>query len=100
MKLTEENIIDISVGDIFYMPESFKMPMKFIFVGVWEGRYRFISEYQVLSIYKENFDFNANVRINGLYSTYEECCVRMRELCLETIDHYNKHQLKNNPIQI
>jgi len=35
-----------------------------------------------------------------LFTTYDECCVRMREQCLDTIDHFNAHQLKKNPIVV
>ena len=100
MKLTEHNLEDIAYGDVFYMPQSFKTPKRFTLVYVMDDYYTFASESEVLRIYAKNFNFNNSVRVNGLYTTYEECCEAMRELCLHTIEHFNNQQLHNNPILI
>lgn len=100
MKLTEDNLEDIAYGDVLYMPQSFRTPKRFIFVYKADNYYTFASESEVLRIYANNFNYNNSVRINGLYTTYEECCEAMRELCLDTIEHFNKHQLQNNPIVV
>lgn len=100
MKLTEDNIDDFVYGDVLYMPQSFKTPKKFIFVHETDYLYTFVSETEVLKINANNFNANNSVRINGLYTTYEECCEAMRKLCLHTIEHFNNHQLQNNPIVV
>lgn len=101
MKLTKENIDTLKQGDIFYMPFSFKVPEKYIYVGLHlDGYHYFVSQNKTsIRIFKDNFDFDWSVKTNGLYSTYEECCEKMRELCVDTIKHFNSHQLKNNPIK-
>jgi hypothetical protein len=100
MRITKDNIDILKHGDILYMPFSFKVPEKYTYVGIIDKYYTFVSSHNDnIKIFKDNFDFNWNVRINGLYSTYEECCEKMRELCINTIEHFNSHQLKNNPIK-
>lgn len=102
MKITKDNINTLKHGDIVYMPFSFKVPEKYIYVCFNNnGYYYFIKGggTEVIRIFKDNFEYSWEVSINGLYSTYEECCEKMRELCINTIKHFNSHQLKNNPIK-
>lgn len=98
MKLTPEELDFISASQTFWMPFSFKGPEKFIYIGYFYDYHRFINDERALKVNYKSFNNNNELRINGLYSTYEECCEKMRELCLDTISHFNSHQLKNNPI--
>jgi len=101
MRITKDNIDQLKHGDIVYMPFSFKVPERYMYIGLQDdGYYYFINKdgNTSIRIFKNNFSSNWNVETNGLYSTYEECCEKMRELCIDTIEHFNSHQLKNNPI--
>lgn len=98
MILKKENISSLPVGIEIWMAYSFKIPDKFIFIGMCGKAMVLAQEYgPCISIHPEN---NNDVRDGNMSTSYEECCVRMRERCLQTIDHFNNHQLKNNPILV
>jgi hypothetical protein len=102
MKITKDNIDTLENGDVVYMPFSFKVPEKYIYAGLHDNGYHYFinkRSTKAIKIFKDNFESNWDVNINGLYSTYAECCEKMRELCINTIEHFNSHQLKNNPIK-
>jgi len=72
MKITKDNIGTLKHGDIVYMPFSFKVPEKYIYVCFNNnGYYYFIKGggTEVIKIFKDNFEYSWEVSINGLSST-------------------------------
>ena len=103
MQLTPQNLESLTIGQEIFVPKAFRIQERYTYMGIAKERLR--GEYYIFSetngngfsIFKKYPETNQNLQ-SCIYNTYEESCVRMRELCLDIIDHFNKHQLKDNPI--
>ena len=114
MMITKDNLKDLKIGQRVYEAHwGFKMIDRTIYLGIYnispEGsdwkKHLFFND-------KNSFSFTAELggkskaqlpeklRMDLLYTTYEEACIKSRELALNCIDHYNTHDFKNNPIII
>lgn len=100
MKITKDNIGELPIGQKIYIARSFNMQENMIYVGKFEHHYFMCDNHKTISIYINNPDSCYELKSGNMYTSYEECCEKMRELCIESIDHFNRHQLKNNPIII
>jgi hypothetical protein len=106
MKLTKDNLHELVQGQRIWVAKSFEMPDYYTYVGLIESRvskdyshHIFANESgECISIYQKHPDNDYRLRAGNIFTTYEECVEKMRINCLQTIDHFNRHQLKNNPI--
>lgn len=106
MKIDAKNFYELSIGQTIWLAYSFQIPDGFQYVGDLLDRdgeiaYKVFSRTgKQLTIYSKNPESCHELKAGFLFTTYEECCECMRDLCLQTIDHFNKHQLKGNPIKV
>lgn len=105
MKLTIENIFTLELNQNVWIAKGFDIPDKFQFVGklIDSDNWKYMilaNSRKLISVYINN-PKSCYELVNGtMFTTYEEACIEMKKMCLNTIDHYNKHQLKNNPIKV
>lgn len=106
MLVTLESIKILKIGDEVFVAKSFQIPDRFTYMGIVDSslskHYIFADGYnpKVLSLCVDCKNPGQNAFTFGyVFTTYEECCEKMREICINTIEHFNKHQLKNNPIK-
>ncbi len=106
MVVTKENISTLELHQQVWVPKSFRIPERYVYLGLIStalGSYHVFTEptggegFGILSTHPEGDD---DLRNGNIFTTYEECCEKLRVQCLNTIDHFNRHQLKNNPIPI
>jgi hypothetical protein len=100
MLVTAQNIKQLDKDTLVWVVNGFTIPERYSFIGVGSstGYYIFITDNKLLKVFVNNPDSNNEIHSGRMFTDYDEAIVKMREQCLNTIDHYNKHQLKNNPI--
>lgn len=108
MKVTKDNIASLEIGQEIFVAKAFDIPERYTYMGKLKSRftgdysfqYVFTDGNKCFDVYSNNPDSDYRIKAGNVFTTYEECCEKMRENCLNTIEHFNKHQLKRNPIII
>lgn len=101
MLITKENIKELQKEqEIYVLIGWFQIPRKGMFLGKFGVNYLFSFDSVTITIYENNIENNDYIRMKQLYTTYESVCIGFREKCIDAINHYNSHQLKNNPINV
>jgi len=103
MKVTKDNITSLKINDKIYIARSFNTQLVLEYIGNTHSS--FLKDHMIFSngldfkgISLNNPNYDWDLKNGQIFTTLEECYEKMRELCLDTIDHYNSHQLKDNPI--
>lgn len=106
MKLTKENFLEyFDSGKRFFIANQTKVdtcyPIK------TENTYKnsgcFTIDQRVITFSRLHLIFNdyaRDVLSNSVYTTYEEATEQMRTQFLRLIEHYNRHEFKNCPVQV
>lgn len=101
MQINEKNIKDLKPEQIVWCLRGwFEIPRKGLFLGKFGVNYLFSVDEKVIKIYEERISENDYIKFKYLHTTYESVCEQFRIDCLNAIEHYNSHQLKNNPIVV
>lgn len=103
MKLTKDNIAEIEVGTEVWIANNYSSTTKYQYMGMHDkglGPYRIFSESNGNGISLLKAHEESKLSETPMFTTYEEACIQMRKQCINLMDHWNKHQLKDNPIPI
>ena len=97
MRLTKDNLEELIVGQKVWIARNTRLPERIIYVGIFEDYHLFGGGSEPYKIYIDN---SPQYPLSQASTSYEECCIIMRELFIDLIGHYNTHQFKDNPINI
>lgn len=98
MYLNKRIIETFKTGQIVWYVDMIGIPYKLTFVGIIDKYYVFTDGSKSIKLLVTHVDVNETIQRKQLATTYEDVCQTLKWYLLNQVDHYNKHQLKDNPI--